>query len=1242
MAISKEEIEQRKLASNPRESIWLYASAGSGKTKTLIDRIIRLLLSGTMPNKILCLTYTEAAISEIVNRINLELISIALSNCEDLSNKLTELELPNKPSDLDFARSLYEKINCGDSKLNILTLHSFSQMMLKNFPIEAGVKPNFAIANNLEKRSLINKATNLVIERSGRDSAYFEIVSNYYNIYEKFSSDGSENILSLFVDFVGFGNPENKNEEPKFSAKLQKMFLWQIADEANIDEQSATIKFINILNSGIANCETVATIISNIIESGIFASDFVEFKTLILATKGASKSKSDVVNFLENPNQESFGKLITKDNKISSRIIKILQPDSTIKLKTLQEILLLINITKVIIEGYCDNITKLGFYYLVSQNYQELKNKNGLLDFDDLISRTRFLLKNIEYQWILYKLNGLYNHILLDESQDTNPEQWEIVEKLTEDFFSDEDGSESKTLFIVGDRKQSIYNFQGANPNKTEEVAIKFSQHLKPISFKYSFRFTQIIANVVDYLFSSEKFCDAVSNGSGLQGSYQGHVSAKITKQSKENPEDRNGGLVEFWQIFNGDQVTEVANKSPDFSNFLAKHSQNPEDEDRDSEPAEAESEQETALESKKNSKKEGPKIKIASSFAIASKIKKWIDDGRILATTNRQITFSDIMILAPKRSDFNIIYDALRHFDIPVNANEKITLFHNFAVLDLLSALKFILLEDDDLNLAGLLKSAFFNFSDLEIFDLCEQKQHNKTSLFTALSENEKFTRASKMLVKLQQFAKKATIVEVIYYLAGIADFRKNIAKEFGYEALTEFNSFLSIIIPLAEKITNLQELISIIDEQDLKEKKEITSQEAVIINTIHGSKGLEANIIITIFSNDNTSSRGVKVNKTLINQNREFAESYVGDSKTTNIAKAININNNDDNKELYVSLKFLSTGLFLPIYQDLHKQERLRHQEKKRLLYVAMTRACCELYLVPIDEKGKLYQEVNNVLASAEIDNFKYCQSEELVAELIDENASRRNINNNEDLTQQNNQKPKNETGNHLFFNKKYHLDDLSLDDQIPPPVSQKENAKENTPERNLVEENIIMTNDGDDLDCQDSFTKDSLIIGKKFGSVLHKILEIFVKSTIYQPKLLLDIAKNLLEGNYQLPIKAKNKMKEQLVNFTNSTIFPEIFLNPRNKIVAELELASITNGKYQILRIDLLIKKHDEGNNLLELLIIDYKTGIVNENTLEKYRQQLKSYQLALAPIYPNVNIRLALLMLHDSTIYYVDNI
>ncbi len=872
-------------ASTPEESVWVGASAGSGKTKVLTDRILRLLLpqknsEGVDPQKILALTFTKAAASEMALRISKRLsewATLPLEGQKGLEENLSKLlGTPPTKNQLDKARQLFADVVDTPGGLKIMTIHSFCQSVLGRFPLEADLPPNFKALEESQSRSLlmlaIQENLNRAEEEKGSDLslAVNEILSIHNEdqlteILEKFISERrqAENIIRKYFNPEGLYNNLCQFFEINPAKNKEEYEIENLSLDPNIEE--------NLRNA----CAKMA--------SG--------------SPKTDQKNSFIILDFLDVPKEKRQSKFsdyksvfLTQKNTIQSRIVTkaIFESDPTI-LNTLHaEANRLIKLQEDVKKLYISSFTRDLFIIgqAVLESYNRLKLEDNTLDFDDLILKTLDLLQGKTNNlnglnatpWIRYKMDQGIDHILVDESQDTNPEQWEIIKILCDDFFHNIE-DQYKTVFLVGDEKQSIFSFQRASPEKFHEIQKWFDTKIKNIKknlniidFETSFRSTPAILDFVDHVFEKEE------QRKGLSFLPIKHYSFR----------KKQAGHVELWPIFENDTDDNfdpwaLPFKTEDISSGASKMANH-----------------------------------------IGETIKNWINNKKSLPSHDRPIEPGDIMILVKSRNAFlDQLVRALKTKDIPVSGVDRMVLKDQLVIQDLIALMKFALLPDDELNLATILKSPLIGWNEEKLYKYCYKRQ---SSLWSNIKQNITDDPTVNWLKHLIIMGSKATPYDFISdilqkpcpndEMSGL----RAIKSRLGEECLDPLNEFINKTLEYEkENSANLQNFVQSHHFDDSQIKRQMDEgQKAVRIMTVHGSKGLQSPIVI--LPDTVRSSRGNKTERIFWPDKTGHAFPY-----------------------------FCPTSDLLPSACQEAKQtlQEREDQEYRRLLYVALTRAEDMLYI-------------------------------------------------------------------------------------------------------------------------------------------------------------------------------------------------------------------------------------------------------------------------------------------------------
>ena len=523
--------------------------------------------------------------------------------------------------------------------------------------------------------------------------------------------------------------------------------------------------------------------------------------------------------------------------------------------------------------------------------YQRAKAARGLMDFEDLIVKAAQLLRPVRAAaWVHYKLDQGIDHILVDEAQDTNPYQWEIIQRLGEEFFSGDSARDvNRTVFAVGDEKQSIYSFQGAEPKWFADMRAFFRKQAtaanKPfhdIKLRLSFRSTPHVLKSVDQVFSTAATYEALSSDK--------------EKTDHEPIRGRDPGLVEIWPL---------------------------------QEPVEQEMDEDWAkpLDAQGDA---DPQVQLAQT--IAKTIRHWLETGQHLEGNGRKISAGDVLILVRKRGAFvTAVNRALKEAGLPVAGADRLALLDHIAVQDLLALGDIMLLPEDDLSLAAVLRSPLFGLSDQRLFDLAYEAGGRNTSLWdclrkrsdTAAPSDEDFREIFAHLSRWQGQVDFQPPFDFFAQILGPEGKRKAFIERLGPEADEVIDELLSRALDFEKKQTpNLQAFLASMRQGGAEIKRDMGAAEGQIrVMTVHGSKGLEAPIVFLVDGTGKPASAS---------HHPHLVELEPADGGPSIMA-----------------WKAPSANQPSPVSSSLAKLDTEAEEEYLRLLYVGMTRAEDRLYL-------------------------------------------------------------------------------------------------------------------------------------------------------------------------------------------------------------------------------------------------------------------------------------------------------
>ncbi|WP_371220539.1 UvrD-helicase domain-containing protein [Orientia tsutsugamushi] len=861
------------IASDPYVSCWVSASAGTGKTKVLTDRVLRLLLSGAKLQKILCLTFTNAAANEMLDRVIDQLKSWAcMDNAMLVASMHNMLGINPTDSQVLRARSLCNEYLHAKENIAIQTIHSFCQNLLQKFSVEAGINANFTILDELKTKEIIYFIQQNLIHSGSEIYGSLEFIANYK--HENSITQLIDNIIADQRKFLSL--LEHYSTAEDYQAFLLQNF--SISDKESIVKQF----FVKFTQCPVFDYEYQ---ISNKISSQ-FVAKIIEYKKLDYSSF-IQRLDEIMALFLTN-NGLKRRNLISQDFKNKyhdlSEYFSLLQED-------ILQVHDRLNTLKIIESTY--HLYRISTAVL--HFYQQYKLSHNYLDYDDLIRYTHKLLRNTSSKdWILYKLDQSIDHILVDEAQDNSLEQWNIVLTLLNDLLAGGNKNNNSTFFVVGDKKQAIYSFQGADVEVfntlSRELNSSFNVAKKPfksVSLDVSYRSTQEVLNVVHAVFTdiSLQMPELFS-------------SDDLVKLNCNREADH--GLVQLWDIV-------VENKSKDGKEVFWPI-------------ADA-------------SIANGIQTSMQSSYILAKQIAHYVNlqisSKRVLPSTKQAIQCSDFLILVRRRNEFvKQLVSELRKLNLKVSGIDRVSLQDHLSIIDLIALAKFVIAPDDDLNLACLLKSPFIDCAEEDIYFLCRSKKH-KDSIWQFLTTIEKDNLYYQSIVsKLHKFIDlycSSTPDYFFHLVIEVLNYRQvliNVNIDDGNDIIDEF---LKVVEYFFKSFSNsLREFIIWFDSNNIEIKRDVDTQDCINIMTVHAAKGLQAPIVI------------------------------LPDTTTLPISPSGILWNNDGNMLWRIQSKhcdnYLKTEAEIAKHTD--------YQEYLRLLYVAMTRAEDELIICGYNTAATLPQ--------------------------------------------------------------------------------------------------------------------------------------------------------------------------------------------------------------------------------------------------------------------------------------------
>ena len=774
-------------AADPSVHAWVAASAGTGKTQVLSARVLRLLLDGTAPEALLCITFTKLAAAEMQARVTDRLAFWARCADDVLESDLRALGAATDPLTQTRARRLFAQLLDSPQGLAVQTIHAFSQGLIASFPVEAGVAPGFA---TLDDRSSVALQRRLLTEAI--ETATAENDSGFLDDLAAISIDQGEMRLAKVAGRLAehgdvlaalplmgiepmlrrrFGLPTDGDGPASLAAAI-----------AGFD-RPALLQLAAALGHGGKNAAAKQALL----ESWCMAPDSVAaFETLarvFVTDKG------------------------TVNSTVVTKAMAAAAPDSAEFYREFGERLITILAEQRLYAAVVHAARHLRIGKRLAADWQQAKARLGVIDYDDMIAAARRLLcAPGAGEWVRFKLDNRIDHVLVDEAQDTNLAQWEIIEALTEEFFAGVGARDvRRTLFVVGDYKQSIFGFQGSDPDIYRDrkdhfvdLAAESDVPMRDVALDTNFRSVGAILQVVDATI------EMLGPGSFDKDGVPRH-----------DPERKPGqGAVILWPPVRPEAADEGDG-----------------DDDDDEAPV--------------------PGLEVKLAHRVADTIARWLDpvDPLILPARGVPVRPQDILVLVRSRSAFSAaLVSALHVNQVPVAGVDRLKLSDPLAVADLLALARFVLQPGDDLNLAALLVSPFLGLGHELLYALAADRPGTLWGNMRA-SDDPRVVVARNWLLDLLGFADFAAPHEFFErVLSGPLQGRRRLLARLGAEARDAIDAVLDQALAFeAANAPTLQGFLAWIDNDDLEIKRDPDAPLAAVrLMTVHAAKGLQAPVVI------------------------------------------------------------------------------------------------------------------------------------------------------------------------------------------------------------------------------------------------------------------------------------------------------------------------------------------------------------------------------------------------------------
>ena len=867
---------QQAIASDPARSAWVSANAGSGKTHVLTQRVIRLLLAGARPSAILCLTYTKAAASEMSNRVFERLAEWAIFPDEELARRIAQIE-GREPDSLKLAeaRRLFAKALETPGGLKIQTIHAFCEALLHQFPLEANVAGHFSVLDDRAAATLLADARRSLLTATAPEKDR-ELADAFAYVLSLGDESGLENLLGEIV--------ANRNAIRRFMlaaeshGSVDRLLRKKLGLSPDDTEEGLAGRYWPLPGLSGATLELYLSLAAT--KGGAKAHDVAEG----LRRAGREQDVAARSQILEKVFLTSKGEPKT-DGQFFVKAMLAEAPQLADAIASARAHVVNCRDRLKMMRMYAATHAALVLADRLNRDYEELKRQRSHLDFEDLITRTADLLtKSGVGPWIHYKLDQGIDHILVDEAQDTSPIQWSVIQSLAEDFFSGESSRPVvRTLFAVGDEKQSIYSFQGARPERFAEEKERTQRRVQnsgldfsTVRLPLSFRSTSDVLLAVDHIFTPPE------NARGLGLEPVVHRSSRIGHP----------GAVDLWDMV----VPDVVVKDEDWTA--------PFDATPESAPA--------AILARR----------IAHTIGTLVGRETIVEKGK-----ERFIEAGDILVLVRKRDAFvnALTRELKRRGDIPVAGADRLVLTSHIAIQDLMALGRFLLLPEDDLSLAAVLKSPLFNLSEEDIFAVAALRGDNESVWHHlrkyAADGHERLGAAAARLELFLAQSRSLSVHDFYARVLGSHGGRRQFLARLGTEVSDIIDEFLTFALDHETSgLPGLQSFISTLELEAPEVKREQDKgRNEVRIMTVHASKGLEAPIVFLVDGGSKAFTH-------------------------THLPKLRLIDAGPDEPPIPVWIPVSDLGNSVTS-NDAARIQLLAEEEYRRLLYVAMTRAADRL---------------------------------------------------------------------------------------------------------------------------------------------------------------------------------------------------------------------------------------------------------------------------------------------------------
>ncbi len=786
---------QRAVAA-PDVSAWVAANAGSGKTHVLAQRVINLLLDGVAPEKILCITFTKAAAANMAKRVFDTLGAWTTLDDATLDKAIREGSgLPSDARRRTVARRLFARALETPGGLKVQTIHAFCTQLLHQFPFEANVAARFTVLDEARQTQLLEQLTLHVLLDGAR-------------------TPDSDLGRALATAMTAAADQTFREVIRAAIGRRDALMQWVMKDGGVVAAIAALSREL-----GLDPATRREDVEQEFFSDSLIAAD--EWTEIAAALARGGKTDAEQARRFGLLASLSLGDRVESYLNIFCRTDDR-APRKTIATKAIKDTALLERLTAeqsrvcALLERLRAVICRdrsaalLTVTNAVLTRYHDEKERRGLLDYDDLIDKALSLLNNVNAAWVHFKLDLGIDHLLIDEAQDTSRKQWQIVRQLVAEFTAGAGVHVgTRTIFAVGDEKQSIYSFQNAAPREFAQMRRFFERAhahagITFVSrvFEHSFRSGANVLAAVDEVFKDKLIAASVSSDTD---GFPPHIALPDAPPS----------LVEIWEPAEPDARKEIEGWDAPFDTVS-----------------------ETS-----------PRVKLARR--IAATVRRLVETGAPVGIAGRPARYGDILVLVRQRGElFEAIIRALKNEHVEVAGADRLILTEHIAVMDLMALADTLLLPHDDLALASVLRSPLFGFSDEDLFTVAYDRGPSslREALARKAADGELFAAtAHARLEDWSQAARRQTPFAFYAGIFGAGKARHHFLSRLGAEANDALDEFLNLAIEYERRETpSLQGFMAWLREARAEVKRDMEiARDEVRVMTVHGAKGLEAPIV-------------------------------------------------------------------------------------------------------------------------------------------------------------------------------------------------------------------------------------------------------------------------------------------------------------------------------------------------------------------------------------------------------------